>query len=147
MKKDKGYEVVDKRGPSRKAKTKAKKEPQPEPEEEPQQSVEPEQVAEEPQQEQAEVQAGAEETPDVYSVLGFFTSLLAEHAWMWMGLRMDPISHTMKRDLAQARIAIDTLIFLADKLAPKMEENERRDLRNAIGDLQLNFVQQSAKGE
>ena len=127
MDEEKGYEVVDKRGGNA--------------------ETEREQTGEEPQQKQQEEQAGASEAPDVYAVLGFFASMLIENAWVSLGIRMDPISHTMKKDLAQARVAIDTLVFLSDKLAPKMEEKDRRDLRNMISDLQLNFVQQSAKGE
>ena len=88
-----------------------------------------------------------EQAMDVYSMLGVFIAMLAQNAWVWMGLRLDPVTGKVQRDLAQAHVAIDCLVFLADKMMPKVEEAQRRELRGIISDLQLNFVQQSAKGE
>jgi len=133
---DKGFEVIDKRG--------AAKEPDPD-------AVQVEQQAAEKEKEAGGTAETGEQPPrqpiDVYSMLRLFISMLAENAWVWMGLRLDPVTGKQQKDLVQARMAIDTLVFLADKLALQSDERERREVRAIISDLQLNFVQQSAKGD
>ena len=43
-------------------------------------------------------------------------------------------------------IVIDTISVLVTQLESKLDEFEQRDLKGLISDLQINFVQQSAKG-
>jgi len=70
---------------------------------------------------------------------------MSQLAWCFMGLRLLPGQKELIKDMDQAKLAIDTLVFLSDKLQPHMEEDDRRILRGMISDLQLNFVQQSSK--
>jgi len=128
---DKGYEVVDKR----KVKIGEDGEVHAEPE------------AEAPPEEEREA---AEEGPklppvDVYSLLKSFIGILGAHAWQWLGLVKNPITGETERDLAQAKVAIDTISALVGQLESKLDESEQRDLKGLISDLQINFVQQQSR--
>ena len=61
-----------------------------------------------------------------------------------MGLQLAPGQKQPIKDMQQAKIAIDTVAFIADKLHPHIGEDDRKVLRNIISDLQINFVKQSA---
>lgn len=100
-------------------------------------------------QEQAEAApggpAGEDEgkTPDIHSLLAFYLNTLRSYAWMWMGLMPNPQTKKVERDLDQARVAIDACAALAELLLVNLTEEERQELRRALNDLQLNFVNQS----
>jgi hypothetical protein len=81
--------------------------------------------------------------PNVYATMEFMVSMLAEQAWMLMGLRLAPGQKEIVKDLTQAKTAIDTVVFLVDKLQPHIEEQDRITLRALISDLQLNFVRKN----
>lgn len=128
------------------AKSKKKKDNEVEDKQEAQAEVE----ATEQQEPKPEEQTAAEETAglphiDVYSLLRYFIGLLGTYAWQWMGLMKDPVTGQMEKDLAQAKIAIDSIRTLMTQLENKMDESERRELKDLIGNLQINFVQQSAR--
>ena len=86
------------------------------------------------------------EIPDVRSVLALFMGELRNLAWLRMGLVANPMTGQMETDLAQAKIAIDTVGFLAQQLEPHVAPEERLPLKAMITDLQLNFVEQSKRG-
>jgi hypothetical protein len=79
---------------------------------------------------------------DVYALLTTTISLLSSGAWAWMGLTASPFTGKMEKDLPQAKTAIDTVAFLVDQVEPRLSETERRDLRNMLSNLRLNYVQQ-----
>lgn len=81
--------------------------------------------------------------PDVYQTLAFMVNLFAEQAWQFMGLHLPPGQKEPITDLAQAKIAIDSVVFAADKLSGRLGEEESKMLRTLISDLQLNFVQKN----
>lgn len=100
-------------------------------------------------------ESAAEETPqaeggfpmpdiDVYMILGFTVRSLEEKAWECMGLRLAPGAKELKKDMAQAKLAVDTITFLMDKLHPHMNEDERKSGRALVSDLQINFVRHSS---
>ena len=92
----------------------------------------------EPEEEEAELPM-----PTIYDLLQFMAGMLSEQAWQRMGIRLAPGQKESSKDLAQAKLAIDTMVFIADKLHPHIGEEERKALRALIGDLQINFVRQS----
>lgn len=92
--------------------------------------------AEKPEQEEMPL-------PDVYQTLAFMVNLFAEQAWQFMGLHLPPGQKEPITDLAQAKIAIDSVVFAADKLSGHLGEEESKMLRTLISDLQLNFVQKN----
>jgi hypothetical protein len=86
------------------------------------------------------------ELPDVYSVLAMFLGELRNLAWLRMGLVANPGSGQIERDLPQAKVAIDTVAYLASKLEPVVPPEERLPLKALVSDLQINFVEQSKRG-
>ncbi len=77
---------------------------------------------------------------DTYSLLGMFVGLLTEKAWQTMGLRTKPGSEKIEVDFDQARVAIDTTAFLAEKVQPHLPDIEKRRLEGIVADLKLNYV-------
>jgi hypothetical protein len=138
---DKGFEVVDKRtGESAE---------DAEPETEPKAEAQPE-VAETPTAEQHENETEESEhehdhthSPDVYTMVTWMIGMLASSAWQTMGLQVDPTCGEIRKNLEEAKIAIDCVMALADRILPHTDESVRRELRGVISDLQLNFVNQS----
>lgn len=78
--------------------------------------------------------------PSVNDLLQFMVGMLAEQAWMRMGIRLAPGQKEAEPDMVQAKLAIDTIVFMSDKLHPHVGEEERKALRALVSDLQLNFV-------
>jgi len=83
------------------------------------------------------------EMPDVYTLLSAYIATLGSQAFVWMGLLKDPISGKIAKDMAQARVAIDTCEFLAGQIEPKLGEGDRREMQRLLADLKVNFVRQS----
>ena len=78
---------------------------------------------------------------DTYALLGLFINILSSQAWQHMGLRLKPGADKIEKDFKRASVAIDCIGFLVDKLEPEISESERKQLRNLLTDLQINFVQ------
>ncbi len=88
---------------------------------------------------------GAQEIPDIYSILALFLGEVRNIAWLRMGLVANPSTGQIERDFDQARVAIDTVAFLADQLAPVVAPEERLPLQALVSDLQINFVEQTKR--
>src|SRR5450432_243682 len=77
--------------------------------------------------------------PSVYDLLQYMVQLLAAEAWHKMGLIANPTTGVATVDLAQARVAIDSVADIVGRLesAPEsaLEPAARRDLRNLLNDL------------
>lgn len=86
-----------------------------------------------------------QEPPNVYGVLGFFMQMLVEQAWINMGKRVPPGMKQPPRDLTQAKLAIDVLSSVSEKLDPHIDDEEKKTLTGVISDLQVNFVNESNK--
>ena len=147
-KEDEGYRIIDKRFQA--ASGNGENEDKPESEESPTETTETvsAEQAEEPsvgnmkpetESEQAESTAVA----DVYGISKWIIGIMAAAAWQYMGLQVNPATGKADKDLVQARIAIDTVVFLGDKISLHLNESELREIRSLINDLQVNFVQQS----
>jgi hypothetical protein len=142
---EKAYEVKDKRRVNPDGSLKEDVEAKAEAAEAPAESEAPaEAKAAEPEAEQAAEAPGPQTElppPNVFETLQFVTGLLAEQAWQFMGLHLPPGYKEPVTDMAQAKIAIDVVISIADKLHPHLDEDSRRALRGIVSDLQINFVQ------
>jgi hypothetical protein len=79
---------------------------------------------------------------DIYQLLEVFVVVLGEQAWRYIGLRVDPRTNEIKKDLMKAHVAIDCIIFLVDKMEPHLADTEKERLRNLVTDLQLNYAEQ-----
>ena len=79
---------------------------------------------------------------DIYKLVELFIMLLSEKAWRYIGLRVDPATNKMNKDLAKAHVAIDCIIALVDKIEFNLDNAEVESLRRLITDLQLNYAEQ-----
>lgn len=79
---------------------------------------------------------------DIYQLVELFIMLLSEQAWRYIGLRVDPATNKMNKDLAKAHIAIDCIISLVEKIEANLDDEETERLRRIITDLQLNYAEQ-----
>jgi len=84
---------------------------------------------------------------DVYSVIKSFISILSSQTWLWLGLFKNPTTGKLETDLQQARVAIDIIAVLIEKVNDNSTPAEQRELRDLINDLRMNFVRQNTKGK
>jgi len=104
--------------------------------------------AEAPSEAQAPAEAAAEQDAaaastmgeiGVYGILRFTVSLLSQQAWISLGLQAPPGQET-KTDLHEARVCIDTLAFVVEKLQPDLDETEKKELQGLLANLRANYV-------
>jgi hypothetical protein len=69
--------------------------------------------------------------------------MLTELAWERIGLRANPSTGKVEVDIAQAKMAIDTVAFIVDQLAPSAPADQRRDLSTLVANLKINFAKQA----
>ena len=79
---------------------------------------------------------------DINQLIEVFIMLLSEKAWRYIGLRVDPRTNKLDKDLAKAHVAIDCMISLVDKIEPTLDDAETERLRRLITNLQLNYAEQ-----
>ena len=79
---------------------------------------------------------------DIYPLIGLFINILNTQAWQYMGLRINPATKKIEKDLAKAIVAIDIIAYLIDKLESQLNDEERTRLRSLLSDLQINFIRQ-----
>ena len=79
---------------------------------------------------------------DIYQLIELFIMLLSEQAWRYIGLRIDPRTNKIDKDLAKGHVAIDCIISLVDKIESNLDNAEIERLRKLITDLQLNYAEQ-----
>lgn len=77
---------------------------------------------------------------DTYNLLILFINVLAEKAWQHLGLRTVSGSDKIEEDFERARVAIDCIAFLTDKLETHIPEEIQKRLKSTLTDLQINFV-------
>jgi len=80
---------------------------------------------------------------DIYDMLRFVVSLLTQQAWVSLGIQKAPGAEEVEQDLPQAKVAIDTLEFVIDKLAPDLDPQERAELDSVLSNLQINYVKRA----
>jgi hypothetical protein len=74
------------------------------------------------------------------SSLGGLFMMFASSALVSLGVAPDPQTNEARRDLGQARAAIDVLLMLREKTAGNRTEQESRLLEGILYDLQMRFV-------
>jgi len=109
-------------------------------------------MPEEQKAQQPEPEAPQPEEPelppvDVLAVMRTCIILLQEQAWVAMGLVTHPTTKKIEKDLAHARLAIDSIAFLAEQMAGHGSAAENRQLQAMVSDLRLNYVNQSKATE
>lgn len=77
-----------------------------------------------------------------------FVSLVEQfrlQAWISLGKIKNPVTDKIERNLEMAKTAIDMLRMIQDKTDGNLAEEEKRMLKQAISDLQLNYVDEYEK--
>lgn len=91
------------------------------------------------------------EAPNVYMLLQYCVQLLAADSWQKMGLIANPQTGVVVTDLAQAKVAIDAVTDLVGRLesapADAVSDAERRELKNLLNNLRLNYVNQRSASQ
>lgn len=80
---------------------------------------------------------------DTYALLSLFVSILSAQAWQHMGLRVKTETGKIEKDFERAKVAIDCIAFLIDKLEPHVADAEKNEMRRLLADLQINFARLS----
>ena len=80
---------------------------------------------------------------EIEQLVGLFISVIAEKAWQYMGFRVTPGKDEAEKDLVKASTAIDCVSFLAEKIAPYIEDKESRMLEALVADLKINYAKVS----
>jgi hypothetical protein len=79
----------------------------------------------------------------VYDTLRFMVGLLAQQAWLRLGLQVAPGRTEPALDLVQARVAIDTLESVIRQLAADGDEGEKREFNILLADLRVNYLKKA----
>ena len=79
--------------------------------------------------------------PTVFDHIAVLLDQMAGVAWQKLGLQPDMVTGKIEPDLDQARVAIDVVSFLSNKLEPQLDEDDRRQIQSLVRDLKINFVQ------
>ena len=82
---------------------------------------------------------------DTYVLITLFINILGTQAWQHLGLRVKPGTDEIVKDLKRAKVAIDCIEFLIDKVTPYIPNSEKKRIRKLLADLQINFVRISSE--
>lgn len=72
--------------------------------------------------------------------------ILHQGAWIALGLVADPVTNKIERDLNEARALIDAAGAIADATEPLADDDIKRELRNLVATLRMNYVNQVRRG-
>ncbi len=70
-------------------------------------------------------------------------STFATSGMIGLGKIPNPATNEIEKNLDQAKFSIDTLVLLEEKTKGNLTDDEERFLKNTIGTLQMNYVQES----
>jgi len=62
-----------------------------------------------------------------------------------LGKLANPVSGKVEKDLESARMSIDMLDMIKDRMGDNLDEEEKRFISQVTADLKLNFVEESNK--
>ena len=79
----------------------------------------------------------------VFGTLRFSVGLLIQQTWIALGIQA-PGGGETQENLPEAKVAIDTIQLLVEKLDPDLDDAEKRELEGTLSNLRVNFVQRSA---
>jgi hypothetical protein len=78
--------------------------------------------------------------PDLPTLFVWFISMLSGKAWQYLGLIMDPESKKINKDLKKAKISIDTINFLFEKIKDDLNKEDYKRIDSLIANLKMNYV-------
>ncbi len=63
-------------------------------------------------------------------------------AWAYLGLTAHPETQKTKKDLVEARLAIDSIETIFKFIEPQLTNEEKKDIQVRLTNLRLNFVKE-----
>ncbi len=94
------------------------------------------------EKEEKETQPLLEEPVPIKDIL-FMTILSLEgKAWSYLGLMAHPETRKPKKDLTEAKLAIDSIETIFKLLEPNLSNEEKKDIQVRLTNLRLNFVKE-----
>jgi len=72
---------------------------------------------------------------------------LATAAWSQLGKVPNPVTQKIEKDVDQARISIEFLRMLQEKMEGNLSVKEQELIDNTVSDLELNFADEVRKAE
>ena len=79
--------------------------------------------------------------PTIYDHLAMILDQLSGVAWQKLGLQPDMMTGKIEPDLAQARVAIDVVGYLAGQLDSQLDDEDKKHIHSLVRDLKINYVQ------
>lgn len=83
------------------------------------------------------------ENMDIPTLTKWFLGILAGSAWSNLGIASHPKSGEVKRDLKQARQAIDLIDLIFKGREDFFDELEKKEVNSLLANLRIAFVEQS----
>lgn len=80
---------------------------------------------------------------DIYTFMKMIIGSLSSQVWIFLGLTPHPVTQKIEKDIIQAKIALDTIDFIYKLIEVKIEEAEKKAYEELLGNLKLNFIEQS----
>ena len=65
---------------------------------------------------------------------------------IYLGLQLNPKTQKLTKDMAQAKLAIDSMAALVEILMPSLPADEQRELKIMASDLKMNFISKMQEG-
>ncbi|MDR1941935.1 MAG: DUF1844 domain-containing protein [Endomicrobium sp.] len=87
----------------------------------------------------------AEEKLDFNIYFFNLVTMFSSAAWQQLGKTASPVDGKIKRDLNGAKVTIDMLVMIRDKMKGNLTKKEEEILGSTIANLQMNYADEAAK--
>lgn len=67
---------------------------------------------------------------------------LEAKAWAYLGIVMHPETQKVKKDINEAKLAIDSIDALFKLIEPMLSNDEKKDIQVKLANLRLNFARE-----
>ncbi len=82
---------------------------------------------------------------DIVNTLKWMIEILRSQIYIKIGLIAHPQTNLIVQDFPQAKLGIDVLMLIFEKISTFLKSEEKRTIQSIISDLQLNYVNQLKK--
>ncbi|MFW6108839.1 MAG: DUF1844 domain-containing protein [archaeon] len=79
---------------------------------------------------------------EIEEIFRFFIGLTSNKALQYLGVSLKE-GETVEKDLVRARLAIDTTDYIVKKMDPYMEDEEEKQLKQMVSNLQFTYFRES----
>lgn len=69
-----------------------------------------------------------------------FIGILTRMGWEYMGLIANDVTGGIHKDMDQAKLAIDTVDLLFEKIKERLNQDDIRTIERTIDDLKINYI-------